>query len=141
MPIVLCMIYEDLPSLLKLLRDQNKPSKMIDAIERMKTAVLNLEVRSEAALAAIQGKTGRIQQIDYRGIPVLASFQPLEVEGLQWAIVAKMDTAEAYAPVYNYARKALAYASAIILLVTLLAFWCARSFVKPIYLLAAGCDR
>ena len=132
------MVYEDLPSFLKLLRDQNKPSKMIDAIERMKTAVLNLEVKSEAAMAAIQGKTGRIQQIDYRGIPVLASFQPLEVEGLQWAVVAKMDTAEAFAPVYKYARKALAYASAIILLVTLLAFWCARSFVKPIYLLAAG---
>ncbi len=132
------MVYEDLPAFLKLLRDQNKPSKMIDAIERMKTAVLNLEVKSEAAMAAIQGKTGRIQQIDYRGIPALASFQPLEVEGLQWAVVAKMDTAEAFAPVYDYARKALASASAIILTVTLLAFWCARSFVKPIYLLAAG---
>jgi class 3 adenylate cyclase len=75
---------------------------------------------------------------DYRGVPVLASYGPLEVEGDRWAIIAKIDQAEVFAPIRAHGRKVLAYCVGVILLVTLLASILAHIFTKPIRKLTAG---
>ena len=36
--------------------------------------------------------------IGYRGLPTLASWGPLSIPGLKWALIAKIDSAEAFAP-------------------------------------------
>ncbi len=56
-------------------------------------------VDTEAAKAALEGDTGSHVIRDYNGNPVLSSFAPLDIEGLNWAILAEIDVAEAFSPV------------------------------------------
>ncbi len=48
---------------------------------------------------ALNGETGSMEAPDYRGRPVLAAYAPVEVHGVPWALVAKIDASEALAPV------------------------------------------
>ncbi len=61
--------------------------------------IIRQRVDSETAKLAIAGKSGARIVADYRGEPVLSAFEPLELEGLNWAILAEMDEAEAFAAV------------------------------------------
>jgi len=48
---------------------------------------------------AIAGGSGTPHAVDYRGVPVLSSYAPLQIRGLNWVILSQMDLAEAYAPI------------------------------------------
>jgi len=66
----------------------------------------NGKVESEAVNAAIKGESGIIQVVDYAGNETLQVYGPADLLGLRWALVAKMDTSEAFAAtaVMNKAR-------------------------------------
>ena len=131
-------LWEDREGFYRELRAAGGTNQQIATIKRAGTAILALEVRTPAVMRALSGKEGIVFQNDYRGIPVIATYAPLEVEGLRWAIVAKMDVTEAFAPVYEFGRNVLASSVGIVLLVTLLAMVLAHSFTRPIQELAEG---
>ncbi|MCP4452213.1 MAG: methyl-accepting chemotaxis protein, partial [Planctomycetes bacterium] len=54
---------------------------------------------TEAIQLALSGKTGEDVIIDYNGNPVLSAFAPLDIPGLDWAILSEIDVAEAFSPV------------------------------------------
>ena len=56
-------------------------------------------VDTEAATLALSGKTATKVIIDYNGNPVLSAFAPLVLPGVNWAILAEIDVAEAFSPV------------------------------------------
>ena len=55
-------------------------------------------VDTEGARRAIAGETNTSIIIDYNGNPVLSSYAPLEIAGLDWAILSEIDEAEALIP-------------------------------------------
>ena len=55
-------------------------------------------VDTEATKDALAGKTGEEIMKDYRGRQVLSAYAPLEIQGLQWIIVAEISVAEAFTP-------------------------------------------
>jgi PAS domain S-box-containing protein/putative nucleotidyltransferase with HDIG domain len=55
-----------------------------------------------AAQAALKAAPGSFTGADYRGVPVLAAYRP--VAGTNWHLVAKIDRAEAMAPLYRLAE-------------------------------------
>jgi methyl-accepting chemotaxis protein len=57
------------------------------------------KVDTVASREALAGKTGANVINDYKGDPVLSAYSPLDVKGLQWAIIAQIDVAEAFSPV------------------------------------------
>lgn len=57
---------------------------------------------------ALAGETGQALALDYRGVRVLSSFGPLEVEGLRWAVLAEVDEDEYLEPVHALRNVALA---------------------------------
>jgi sigma-B regulation protein RsbU (phosphoserine phosphatase) len=97
--------------------------------------ITEVPLASTPAMAhAIQGYKGFMHTTDYRGVEVLAAYQPVKYQG--WGIVAKIDVAEAYAPVERL-RLALLVLEAAILLVDLVALYVlARRFTRPIMALA-----
>ncbi|WP_434684708.1 adenylate/guanylate cyclase domain-containing protein [Pseudanabaena minima] len=104
----------------------------IDRIRQYKTSILAQIVRTPAVEESLMGKQGLKLIRDYRDIPVLSSYAPLQIEGLKWAILSEIDLAEAYAPIYDFERQLLISATLLMLLVIILAMVMASLFVKPI---------
>jgi class 3 adenylate cyclase len=124
------------------LRALGTSPQTIERIERYGTSILQQPVRSTAVVEAIAGKQGTQQIVsDYRNIPVLSSYAPLKLGDLDWVVVAEMDLAEAYSPIYEFERQILISAVIILLLVTLLAMGLANIFVRPINQLIGSARR
>ncbi len=104
----------------------------INRIRQYNTSILQQKVHTDGVKAALTGQQGTRIIRDYRDIPVLSSYAPLSVEGLDWVILSEIDLAEAYAPIYAFQRQMLILATLLMLLVTLLAMGLAHLFVRPI---------
>lgn len=104
----------------------------IKHIRQYKTSILQQSVRTKGADAALRGQQGTQILDDYRGIPVLSSYAPLKLEGLDWVILSEIDLSEAYAPIYAFTRQVLISATLLMLLLTLGAMALAYWFIKPI---------
>jgi class 3 adenylate cyclase len=113
----------------------------IDAIRRYGTPVLHQRVATEAAEAALGGVEGTGEIVGYRGIPTLASWGPLAIPGIKWALIAKVDTAEAFAPIYKLQRDLAIVGGLALLVVIVTGAWLSRSLLGPLRELTAGVTR
>ncbi|MCB1708984.1 MAG: adenylate/guanylate cyclase domain-containing protein, partial [Halioglobus sp.] len=108
------------------------PQVEIDRMLRQQSTILNMKVASFAAEQAIAGSEGTAATVGYLGADILASWSPVRVAGLEWGLVAKIDTDEAFAPLRKMARNMLIQALLILLLITLVVMMLATSFVRPV---------
>ncbi|CAN5290592.1 adenylate/guanylate cyclase domain-containing protein [soil metagenome] len=113
----------------------------IDAIRRYGTPVLHQRVSTEAARSALAGIEGTGEIIGYRGVPTLASWGPLAIRGTKWAVIAKIDAAEAFAPVYKLQQDLMIVGALALLAVILTAGWLSRALLGPLRELTAGVRR
>ncbi len=102
------------------------------------STVLFQQIATAAATAALKGQAGTSTQLDDRGEQVLASYAALAIPNLDWAIIAKLDTVEAFAPVTALRRALLGTGAGIAVLVAVIALVLARSLTAPIHRLIAG---
>ena len=114
------------------------PAEVLQLMRTHQRTVLFQPIASGAARAALEGRTGVMTQLDYRERPVLASYAPLDIPGLGWGLVAKLDTAEAFAPAVALRRALWATAGMVAALVAVLALVLARSLTTPIWRLIAA---
>lgn len=117
---------------LQALKSLGTDETTINRIQQYNTSILEQKVRTEAVEAALVGQQGTRIVRDYRNIPVLSSYAPLNIKGLNWVILSEIDLAEAYAPIYEFRQQMLILATLLMLLVTVLAMALAHLFVKPI---------
>ncbi|MBW4592724.1 MAG: hypothetical protein KME46_07340 [Brasilonema angustatum HA4187-MV1] len=130
-------LVEDPDKFAQTLRNNGLPEATIKKIRDYKTTILLQPTQNEGIKQAFRGKTMTMRSRDYRGIEVLGAYAPIEFAGLQWVIAAKMDVAEAFASISHFERKVLVAAALIMVIVTLVAMWITRVFVKPIERLIA----
>lgn len=114
------------------LRRSSLPSTTVDQIERQGNVINQLPVRTPAAEESIRGREGLAIITDYRGVPVLSSYGPLDLDSIRWGVIAEMDVEEAYAPIRAYARQALLAATGLSLGTALLALVASWLLVRPL---------
>ncbi len=85
-----------------------------------------------ASREALSGKVGNKIVIDYNGNPVLSAFTPLTVFNIQWALLAEIDVAEAFAPIVDLQQTIAYYSIAILAAIILFALLIASIISKPI---------
>jgi class 3 adenylate cyclase len=90
---------------------------------------------------ALAGRTGVAVAPDYTNSNSLVAYAPLQIEGLDWVIVAHIDAAEAFAPVAAFTRGVLLSLLGIVLVVSLLSLLLAQVFTRPINRLVAAVRR
>ena len=105
---------------------------------RVKGTILIQTLPSNAVTAALQGKTGTSVENDYLGQQALIAYAPLNIPGLQWAIIAKVNTAEIFAPVDTLTRNVVLATLAIIFIVCLASLLLAQVFTRPVRHLVGG---
>ncbi|MCZ6887888.1 MAG: HAMP domain-containing protein [Gammaproteobacteria bacterium] len=125
-------LIEDPEGYARSLRSAAVPEQDIARILELGTPVLEQEARTVAAEEALHGRTGTGVIIDYRGVEILGSWAPLRITDLNWAIVGKVDLAEAYAPMRELARNTVIQTFVIMLVITLTVMFLASSFVRPV---------
>ncbi|MFN6131760.1 MAG: HAMP domain-containing protein [Synechococcaceae cyanobacterium] len=123
---------EDPQSYLAALEAMNVSSEAIDDIRRYGTSILAQKLYTEATRNALERREGTMIVDDYRGIKVLSSFAPLNVKGLDWAVLSEVDLDEAFAPVNAFKRQILVWGSLSILLTTMASLWLSSLFIQPV---------
>ena len=116
------------------------PDVAEDSIRQNGTTLVQ-PVETEATRRAQRGQTGTIIEDDYLGHRTLQAYAPVNLDGLNWSIVAKIDTEEAFTPVATFTRTLVVSTALIIFVVSLAAMLLARLFVRPIRRLEAGAQR
>ncbi len=89
-------------------------------------------VDTEPVRLALAGERGARLARDYRGEPVLAAFGPVDVGGLQWAVIAEVDQAQAFAAVAELRWTVALLALLVLAVMLLVGWWIARSITRPI---------
>jgi class 3 adenylate cyclase len=111
-----------------------------EAIDRGGTTLIQ-PVPTEATKLAQRGQSGTLIALDYLGHETLQAYAPANIEGLRWNVIAKINTAEAFAPVGAFTRTLVLSTVAIIFVVCLAAMLLARLFVRPIRRLESGAQK
>lgn len=121
--------------------DAGTPPDVAESAIRQDGTTLVQPVASQAARLAQRGQTGTMIDVDYLGHETLQSYAPVNLPGLDWVMVAKIDTTEAFAPVTVFTRTLVLSTVAMIFVVCIAAIGLARIFVRPLRRLEAGAQQ
>ncbi len=120
-------LIEDSENFVKGIRSTEISDQIADMIEGFGTTIGLLPVLTEGTKAALDGQSGTAEFPDYRGVPVFSSFRPLNIEGVNWAIMSEIDQSEALAPIDKLKDRFILTASILIAIGIYLAFFFSRS--------------
>ncbi len=89
-------LIEDKPAYLELMRSIGLPENLIRELDNKETSIGFQPAKTEGTQKALAGEEGFAIFEDYRGVPVLSAFKPLNISGLNWAIMSEIDEEEAF---------------------------------------------
>jgi len=106
-----------------LLRSDSRFSKGMTLVQKIDTY---------APQRAIAGFEGVETTLDYRGHEVVGAYGPLDVMGVRWGVIAKIDLTEVQAPIRQIALLLLAGALASTMVIGAVGFAVTRSVSRPL---------
>jgi hypothetical protein len=106
---------------------------IVARIDTLNSTILMRRIDSPSAMDAIAGDSGSALVVDHRGSEVLSAYSPLDIRGLDWAILSEIDRAEALAPVDQLLRRVLIAAAIFVPLIALASIWIARRHLAPVH--------
>ncbi|MEM7127071.1 MAG: adenylate/guanylate cyclase domain-containing protein [Chloroflexota bacterium] len=125
-------LLEDPDAYLQSLSRNGVTRENVNAIRTSSSSILLEQVNSDTVVDALAGLEGIRTTTDYRNRPVISAFQPVNIQGLEWALLAEMDVSEAFAPIAGLERDFAMAATILIVLITLFAILIGRLLLVPI---------
>ncbi|WP_457598072.1 methyl-accepting chemotaxis protein [Hydrogenimonas sp.] len=117
------------------MRNDSRFVKEIDdpVVKKTGTTIGTFSVTSDSVKEALAGNSGVWTIKDYRGVDVFSAYEPMDVFGKRWAVVAEIDKSEAFAPAMKLQYSITLIAGVILVLVILLVIGFVRKiFLRPI---------
>ena len=121
--------------------DAGTPPAVAERALKQGTTVLVQPVGTRATQLAQRGETGTLVATDYLGHRALQAYAPVTLKGLDWVIVATINSDEAFAPQRNFAQKLIRSTAFIIFVACLAAMLWSKLFVRPIRRLEDGAEK
>jgi class 3 adenylate cyclase len=121
--------------------DDGTPPSTANRIVEVGGPVLLQPVNTDAVALAQTGKTGTYVGTDYVGGESVVAYASLQVDDLDWVVVARIESSEAFAPVTDFTRTVLLSLLGILLGVSLLSLLLAQVFTRPIHRLVGAVHR
>jgi methyl-accepting chemotaxis protein len=123
------------PQFIAALGDRVSPATRA-LIDKKNSSIGAVNADSAAVVDAVAGRSGVARFTDYRGVPMVGAYAPLQLQGLNWGIVTALSQAEADAPVDALSRNTMLrtflVAAGVLLVVGGLMTVFLRRFMKPI---------
>jgi methyl-accepting chemotaxis protein len=125
-------LVEDKENYLRASEKSGTDRKTVEKIGELSTTVLLQKVENAAIDAVLRGETGNKFVVDYRGVEVLSAYAPLDIPNVNWAIIAKIDKKEAFAPIEKLYIDSIFVLIFAGVLVTITSFLISKSISDPI---------
>ncbi|QBJ62058.1 methyl-accepting chemotaxis protein [Pseudoalteromonas sp. DL-6] len=93
-------------------------------------------VNTLSVIKALKNEKGQHVINDYNNEMVLSAFAPVNVFNVRWALIAEMDEQEAFESITTLSQQLIIILFITIFIVTIAAYWFARTLTKPIHALA-----
>ena len=100
-----------------------------------------LRIDTLASREALAGKTGEQIGLDYQGKQVLSAYTPLRVWDTNWALIAEINTKEAFETVEHFKILALTLGFVTLSVIILVSFLMARHFARPLARLTEAAEQ
>tara|TARA_B100000508_G_scaffold137355_1_gene131516 strand:- start:13130 stop:15448 length:2319 start_codon:yes stop_codon:yes gene_type:complete len=123
---------EDRKNYLKMIKEIGTPQSIIDQIVTFESTVGLQEVKTEGTKAALSGKSNTKIFKDYRGVEVLSSYKPLDIEGMNWVIMSEIDKDEAFAHVYDLRNNIIVIFIGLLISISIASLFISRKITKPL---------
>ncbi|MEE9425223.1 MAG: methyl-accepting chemotaxis protein [Methylococcales bacterium] len=123
---------EDSAGFFEALANASIPTTVTDLVLKKDTTVGLMTVDSPGVNAALNGETGFDIFPDYRNIPVLSAYTPLNIAGVNWTLLAEIDETEAFASIDTMINSIIKTALIVGVVVLILGMLASLLFVKGI---------
>jgi serine phosphatase RsbU (regulator of sigma subunit) len=125
-----------------LIEDSVNYFKMLETIGTDKATIANIknfhstiglqEVKTEGTKDALAGNTGTKIFNDYRGVAVLSSYRPLNILGMNWAIMSEIDEEEAFSHVVTLRNHIIEGFAGLLIVVLFVSYFVSKQITKPL---------
>ena len=115
-----------------MLRDDNVSEEIIENIINLNSVIGLQKVQSEGVETALAGESGTKMFPGFRGSNVLSSFAPLNLDGLNWAILSEIEESEAFRSFSALRDRMIMVGSILIALAVYLSYFLALSLSRPL---------
>ena len=96
------------------------------------STILKRRVETEAVKRALKGETGYELLAGYDGTKVLSAYEPIDFEGVRWAVVGDIKSSEVEEPVVQMRNMNAILGLVVSVIVGLCGLWFARTISKPL---------
>jgi PAS domain S-box-containing protein len=124
---------EDRDNYFEMIQDIGTPQDIIRKIDQFNSTIGLQTVRTSGTEAALRGETGAQVFPDYRGVPVLSSYKPLDIQDVNWVIMSEIDQAEALEPVYALRSRMLTLFVGLIVAIVIIAVSFSKTITRPLH--------
>jgi class 3 adenylate cyclase len=122
----------------EILRNNGYSEEIIQQIRHAKTPVFFQKVKTDTAEKALRGESGTKISTDFKGTPVLSSYQSINFSNFRWGLITRMDEAEAFKPIKDLGKRTLIAAAILLPVIFLLSSWLSSLFLRPISRILQG---
>lgn len=104
-----------------------------DSIFTDESDIMATEIRTSGVERALAGEEGIDLIEDYRGEMVFSSYNPLDVEGFDWVMLAEIDEAEAMGPVIALRNQVMIITLVVLIIAMIISrLFISRIVIKPV---------
>jgi serine phosphatase RsbU (regulator of sigma subunit) len=131
---------EDKENYFKMIEEIGTPESTITQIQNFESTVGLQTVKTIGTEEALSGKTNAKVFDDYRGVPVLSSYKPLQIQDMNWVIMSEIDRDEAFSHVYDLRRNIIIVFFGLLFSIVIASLIISRKISNPIKVLTAKAE-
>ncbi len=124
----------------ELIEQAGTDKELINQIKLHSTSIMFQNLDTEAVEDALNGNTNTRIINDYRGVPVLSSYTPLNIEDVNWVILSEIDKEEAFASLDVIRDRIIFIILIFSALVAIIAFLISKNISRTIIKLVNSMD-
>jgi serine phosphatase RsbU (regulator of sigma subunit) len=128
-------LIEDSTNYFLMIKNIGLPQPAIDKIRNFNSSIGLQPVKTDGTIAALNGETGEKIFEDYRGVPVLSSYKPLNIAGMHWVIMSELDEEEAFSHVYRLRRQIILALLVLLFIIAIGSLLISRRITRPLKIL------